>query len=65
MGMMSQTDESGSSRFQEMTLLEFQMAIGAVAFLVADGEASEMVPLLKRIFKLFLALGKGSKEKPK
>lgn len=65
MGMMCQSDESGSSRFQEMTLLEFQMAIGSVAFLAADCQESEMLSMLKRIFKLLLALGKGSKERPK
>lgn len=65
MGMMCQSDESGSSRFQEMTLLEFQMAIGSVAFLAADCQESEMLSMLKRIFKLLLALCKGSKERPK
>lgn len=33
MGMMVQTDESGASRFQEMTRLEFYHALGACVFL--------------------------------
>lgn len=59
LGMMSQTDESGSSRFQEMTLLEFQVALGAVAFLVD----AQLLPALKRIFSLLIDLHKGAKEK--
>ena len=43
--MMCQTDESGSSRFQEMTLLEFQVALGAVAFLSSEGP---LLPTLQR-----------------
>lgn len=33
MGLMTQADESFSSRFQEMTFVEFQHAVGAIVFL--------------------------------
>jgi len=64
MGMMCQPDETGSSRFQEMSFLEFQMALGAVAFLTAEGKAAQMLPHLKRLFGLLSAVLKG-KDKAK
>eukprot|EP00419_Tripos_fusus_P048195 CAMPEP_0172819810 /NCGR_PEP_ID=MMETSP1075-20121228/14845_1 /TAXON_ID=2916 /ORGANISM="Ceratium fusus, Strain PA161109" /LENGTH=1000 /DNA_ID=CAMNT_0013660399 /DNA_START=94 /DNA_END=3093 /DNA_ORIENTATION=- len=36
LGMMTQRDETGSSRFQEMTFLEFLHALGAVFFMRKD-----------------------------
>lgn len=64
MGMMSQPDETGSSRFQEMSFLEFQMALGAVAFLMDEGKAAQLLLQLKRLFGLLSAVLKG-KDKAK
>lgn len=58
MGMMTQPEESMSSRFQEMSFLEFQHAIGAVVFLRADYVPERMAVQLDQFFasKLPLAL---------
>jgi len=50
MGMMTQSDECLSSRFQEMTFLEFQHALGAVIFLRSGFTPSAMPILLDRFF---------------
>jgi len=50
MGMMTQRDESGSSRFQEMTFVEFEHALGAVVFLREDFSAKQMPQLLDAFF---------------
>merc|ERR1712178_546265 len=54
-GMMTQVDEVQSSRFQEMSFMEFQHAIGAVVFLREGFVASRMPDLLEEFFvtKLF------------
>ncbi|CAJ1381050.1 unnamed protein product [Effrenium voratum] len=64
MGMMCQTDESGASRFQEMSLVEFQMGVGAVAFLAARATSSSLVPTVKRLVQLLAAAMKERKDKP-
>eukprot|EP00746_Dinoflagellata_sp_MGD_P144753 gnl/MRDRNA2_/MRDRNA2_77453_c0_seq1.p1 gnl/MRDRNA2_/MRDRNA2_77453_c0~~gnl/MRDRNA2_/MRDRNA2_77453_c0_seq1.p1 ORF type:complete len:943 (+),score=154.45 gnl/MRDRNA2_/MRDRNA2_77453_c0_seq1:205-2829(+) len=50
MGLQTQPDEYFACRFQEMSLLEFLHALGAVAFLGSDFSANEMPRLLQGIF---------------
>merc|ERR1711975_1235 len=60
MGMMTQSDECLSSRFQEMTFVEFQHALGAVVFLRSGFTPSRMPVLLNEFFthNIPLALGR-------
>jgi len=50
MGMMTQADECFSSRFQEMTFMELQHALGAVVSLRAGFTPSLMPTLLEHFF---------------
>lgn len=64
MGMMTQSEECYSSRFQEMSFVEFLHAIGAVVFLRAGYAPARMAELCKELIntKLVHALPrKGSK----
>jgi len=47
MGMMTQADEVFCARFQEMSFLEFQHAVGAVIFLRANYSAQRLPALLE------------------
>jgi len=67
MGMMTQPEESMSSRFQEMSFLEFQHAIGAVVFMRAGSAPNNMAALVEEFFstKLRGALpSKSAERKP-
>eukprot|EP00927_Polykrikos_kofoidii_P038849 TRINITY_DN33295_c0_g4_i1.p1 TRINITY_DN33295_c0_g4~~TRINITY_DN33295_c0_g4_i1.p1 ORF type:complete len:1137 (+),score=185.90 TRINITY_DN33295_c0_g4_i1:319-3411(+) len=55
LGMMLQVEESCNSRFQEMTLLEFQHAIAAVVFMRANFVPCRMAELIDEFFKTKLA----------
>jgi hypothetical protein len=55
LGMMTQVEESYSTRFQEMTLAEFYHAIGAVVFLRADFERSRMADLCEKFISCNIA----------
>eukprot|EP00929_Paragymnodinium_shiwhaense_P070513 TRINITY_DN35703_c0_g1_i1.p1 TRINITY_DN35703_c0_g1~~TRINITY_DN35703_c0_g1_i1.p1 ORF type:complete len:1091 (+),score=258.84 TRINITY_DN35703_c0_g1_i1:94-3366(+) len=62
MAMMTQVEETYSSRFQEMTFLEFQHAIGAVVFYREGFEASKMARLLADFFSKSLPSALPSKQ---
>jgi len=62
MGMMTQAEENLSSRFQEMTLIEFQHALGAAVFLRADYVPGQLAALADDIFsRRFVRLAARSK----
>jgi len=50
LGMMTQAEETYSSRFQEMSFLEFQHALGAVVFLRSKGEKRPLPELIEEFF---------------
>jgi hypothetical protein len=58
LGMMTQAEESYSSRFQEMTFIEFEHALGAVVSFRANFQYNKMAELLSTFFSkhLFRAL---------
>jgi len=61
MGMMTQPEESFCSRFQEMTFIEFQHALGAVVFLRANFDSIRMAELVDDFFSNNLVLALHSK----
>eukprot|EP00933_Yihiella_yeosuensis_P082255 TRINITY_DN96062_c0_g1_i1.p1 TRINITY_DN96062_c0_g1~~TRINITY_DN96062_c0_g1_i1.p1 ORF type:complete len:690 (+),score=125.12 TRINITY_DN96062_c0_g1_i1:77-2071(+) len=63
MGMMTQLDECGSSRFQEMSYIEFLHAMGAIVFLRSGFKPHLMHTLLDAFFteRLPLAEARSSK----
>eukprot|EP00415_Alexandrium_ostenfeldii_P003635 UN3635 len=63
MGMMTQPDESFCSRFQEMTFIEFQHALGVVVFFRADFSPSRMAGLVDDFFSCNLSAALRSKTK--
>jgi len=56
MGMMTQSEESYSSRFQEMSFLEFQHAMGAVVYLKARGKVGPYAELIDAFFAVVLPI---------
>jgi len=50
LGMMTQAEESYASRFQEMTFIEFQHALGAVVSLRANFQYNRMAELVNIFF---------------
>lgn len=50
LGMMTQAEETYSSRFQEMSIVEFQHALGAVVFLRANCQPCNIAELIDEFF---------------
>jgi len=59
MGMVTRPDELDDSRFQEMSFLEFQHALGAVVFLRAGYASHQMVKLLDEFISAHVRRGRG------
>lgn len=52
MGMLSRPDEVHNTRFKEMSFLEFQHAVGAVAYLRCSCEPSRLAPELAQLLSV-------------
>merc|ERR1719379_2954556 len=64
MGMITRPDETEDSRFQEMSFMEFQHAVGAVVFLRAGYAPHLMVKLLDEFISVHVKRAKnGPKDK--